>query len=137
MKLGRLLLASAVLFVVGLAWNGFFHLVVLRRAELAMVQLLRPDAGERVWLSVFGTAALVVLFLLGYGRVARRGSFGEGIAYGLFFAAVAGLLVDLNQYVLYPIPAPLAAAWFAGGVFEFALYGALASRLCGPVGRAS
>jgi hypothetical protein len=59
---------------------------------------------------------------------------GEGIVYGLFFAAVAGLLVDVNQYVLYPIPGSLAWTWFAGGVVEFCLYGALVSWLY-PVAR--
>lgn len=45
------------------------------------------------------------------------------------FALVAGLLVDLNQYLIYPIPAWIVASWFVSGLIEFTLYGVLASRL--------
>ncbi len=128
----RFVVASAAIFVVGLAWGALLHLVVLRGANAAIAGLLRTDLGDRMWLSILASAAFACLFVAGYRRVARNGSVREGIAYGLFFAAVAGLLVDVNQYVLYPIPGRLALTWFAGGVLEFALYGALASRLCPP-----
>jgi hypothetical protein len=39
------------------------------------------------------------------------------------------VLVDLNQYVLYPIPASLAIRWFVFGLLEFCIYGILASKL--------
>ncbi len=42
---------------------------------------------------------------------------------------LAGLLVDLNQYILYPVPGGLAAAWFAFGFVEFCIYGMLATLL--------
>jgi hypothetical protein len=131
----RFLLASFVLFVVAMAWNGLVHLVLLRGAEMAIAHLLRPEVADRMWLSIVATAALVCLFVFGYGRVARRGTMGEGAAYGLFFAVLAGLLVDVNQYVLYPIPGSLIAQWFAAGVVEFVLYGALVSVLCQVAGR--
>ncbi len=47
----------------------------------------------------------------------------------MFFALVAGALVDLNQYVLFPIPASVALQWFAAGLIEFTCYGAIVSRL--------
>jgi hypothetical protein len=61
--------------------------------------------------------------------MARRGTWREGLRHGLFFAALAGLLVNLNQYLLYPIPASLALAWFGFGVLEFCGYGLLTSWL--------
>ena len=136
MNTKRFLLASATIFVVGVLWGVLIHLVLLREANAAIAHILRPDAAGKMWLSVIAMAGFVCLFVVGYGRFARKGTLGEGILYGLFFAAVAGLLVDVNQYVLYPIPGALAWTWFAAGAVEFGLYGALVSWLC-PVARES
>ena len=136
MRVKRFLLAWLVIFAVGMAWGGLLHLVVLRDANTAIAHLLRPDMAAKMWLSIIAMAGFVCLFVLGYSRFARTGTVAEGVLYGVFFAAVAGLLVDVNQYVLYPIPASLALTWAAGGVIEFVLYGALVSRLC-PVARRS
>ncbi len=129
MGIRRFLLASLLIFVVGMAWGGLVHLVLLREANAAIAHLMRPDMAAKMWMSIVGMAGFVLLFVLGYARFARTGTVGEGILYGLFFSAVAGLLVDVNQYVLYPIPGSLAWTWFAAGVVEFCLYGALVSRL--------
>lgn len=134
MSVKRFLLVSLVVFVVGMAWGGLVHLVLLREANAAIAHLMRPDVAAKMWMSIVASAGFAALFVLGYGRFARKGTVGEGMVYGLFFAAVAGLLVDVNQYVLYPIPGSLAWTWFAGGVVEFCLYGALVSWLY-PVAR--
>ena len=125
----RLVLAWVVLVVAAVAWNGAVHLVLLRSTHDAVRQLLRPALAGKLWLSLAGTAATLSLFVWGYTRFARDRSLGEGLRYGFFFGVLAGLLVDVNQYVLYPIPAWVAASWFAGGLAEFLLYGALATRL--------
>jgi hypothetical protein len=129
MNVKRFLLASLVVFAVGMVWGGLVHLVLLREANAAIAHLTRPDLAAKMWMSVLASAGFALLFVLGYSRVARRGTVGEGILYGAFFAAVAGLLVDVNQYVLYPIPGTLACTWFLAGLVEFGLYGALASWL--------
>jgi hypothetical protein len=134
MNVKRFLLASFVIFAVGMAWGGLLHLVVLREANAAIAKLLRPDMAEKMWMSIVGSVAFAMLFVFGYGRVARSGTVAEGIVYGLFFAVVAGLLVDVNQYVLYPIPGSLALTWFIGGAVEFSMYGALVAWLY-PVAR--
>lgn len=135
MRTKRFLLTCAVLLLVAIAWNAFVHLVVLRAANASVQHLRRPDLAEKAWLSLLLTAGIVVAFLWGYGRFARDGSVREGLRYGLFFALLAGLLVDLNQYVLFPIPAAVAAQWFLGGLVEFSLYGIIAARLHPPRGR--
>jgi hypothetical protein len=132
MRARRFVLASAVLFVVALVWNAFVHLVVLRAANASVAHLRRPDLQDTMWLSLLLTAGIVMLFVWGYGRFARDGSLREGLVWGLFFALLAGLLVDLNQYVLFPIPGVVALQWFAGGLLEFLLYGALVTRLAPP-----
>jgi hypothetical protein len=132
MRTKRFLLTCGVLFLVAIAWNAFVHLVVLRAANASVEHLRRPDFAEKAWLSVLLTAGVVTVFVWGYSRFARNGSLREGVGYGLFFALVAGLLVDLNQYVLFPIPAVVAGEWFLGGLVEFSLYGLLATRLYPP-----
>ena len=135
MRLRRFLVACFVLFVVALAWNGLLHLVLLRDAETAMRPLYRTDLADRMWLSLLMAAAMVVLFVVGYRRFARSGSVRESAGYGLFFALVAGVLVDLNQYVLFPIPGRLTCLWFLGGVVEFTLYGVILRWVEPPVTR--
>jgi hypothetical protein len=134
MSFRRFLGVWLLLFVIALLWNGFVHLVLLREVSAAVEHLRRPDLAEKTWLSLLLTAGVLALFLLGYTRVARTGSLQEGLAYGLSFALLAGLLVNLNQYILFPIPGSVALSWFASGLLEFALYGALVSRLS-PVRR--
>jgi hypothetical protein len=132
MRPSRILFAWLLLVVVALAWNGFLHLVVLRHAREAVQHLIRPDFQRQAWLSVPLTAALIALFMWGYGRFVRDASVREAVRYGLFFGVVAGLLVDANQYLIYPIPAWVAGAWFAGGLIEFQLYALLLTRLWPP-----
>jgi hypothetical protein len=133
-RIKRYLLTCLVLFLVALAWNALVHLVLLRQVHETVRHLLRPDFEAKAWLTLFVTAGMICLFVWGYSRFARGPSMGEGALWGLFFALVAGLLVDLNQYVLYPIPAWVAAVWWAGGLLEFTLYGVLVSRLFPPRG---
>ncbi|MFI5142415.1 MAG: hypothetical protein ACHQQS_09785 [Thermoanaerobaculales bacterium] len=135
MRIKRYLLACLTLFLVALVWNGVVHLVLLRQADLAVQHLLRPDFASKAWLSLVVTAGMVMLFAWGYGRFARDASVAEGARFALFFGVLAGLLVDLNQYVLYPFPAWVAACWFAGGLVEFQLYALLLGKLFPPVRR--
>jgi hypothetical protein len=132
MTLRRFVLSCAVLFVFALAWNGLVHGVLLRELDAAVQHLRRPDLAAKMWVSLPLTAGVVGLFVLGYGRTSRSGSVLEGLSYGAVFALLAGLLVDLNQYLLYPIPGRVALAWFAGGLVEFGLYGVIVSRLLPP-----
>jgi hypothetical protein len=128
----RTLLAIVALFILALAWNGVVHLVVLRDANASVQHLRRPDLADKSWLGILMTLGVVTMFVWGYPKMARTGTLQEGLSYGLAFALLAGLLVDLNQYVLFPIPGAVALKWFMGGVVEFCLYGASASRLCPP-----
>ncbi len=130
----RAVLAVLAVFVFTMAWGTFYHLVLLRGADEAIRHLYRPDLSARMWLSVLGVLGISGFFVAGYRLAARRGTVGEGLAYGVGFCILAGLLVDLNQYVLYPIPGALVLKWFFGGLVEFAANGVLVSLIC-PVGK--
>ncbi len=133
MRVRRYLLTCAVLFAVALVWNGFVHLVLLRQAGEAVRHVLRADLQRTAWLSFLVTAGIVALFVWGYGRFARIRTAGEAARYGLFFGLLAGLLVDLNQYVLYPLPGWVAVAWFTAGLIEFQVYAVIVRWLLPPL----
>jgi hypothetical protein len=129
MKSPRLLLAYLSLFVLALIWNGLLHLVLLADLDATVRHLYRPDLAEHMARPLVLTAGVVGVFLWGHVRFVPTRSVREGALYGAYFAVVAGLLVDLNQYILYPIPGYVAAAWFFGGLAEFTIYGVVLSRL--------
>ncbi|MGD2118196.1 MAG: hypothetical protein PVG66_07550 [Chromatiales bacterium] len=129
MQKNRFALSVIVLFFVALLWNGLLHMVLLADINASIQHLRRPDIQDFMWLSMLMTLALVVLFVWGYSRFVRKGSLFEAMQYGLFFALLAGLLVDLNQYLLYPLQVIVPLAWFAGGIIEFLLYALLLTRL--------
>lgn len=132
MRARRYVVASAVLTVVALVWNGFLHLVVFRGIDARVRHLFRADLGSRATASILLTVAITGLFVLGYSRYARSGRPIEGARYGFFFGLLAGVFVDANQYVLYPIPGDVALLWFCGGLLEFTIYGLIVSRLVPP-----
>lgn len=129
MRFGRLAVASAVIFVTALMWNAFVHLALLVEVNGLVQHLRRPDLADKMWLSLVLTAGISVVFVWGYANFASKGTILEGLAYGVFVASLAGLLVDLNQYIMYPIPGFVVFSWFLGGLFEFMLYGVIVSRL--------
>lgn len=129
MRYKRLIFASVVLFVVAIIWNGVLHQILLKELDSLVLPLRRTDFQELMGLGVLMTLGLTTLFSYGYTRFAMTGTRVEGIVYGIYFALLAGLLVDLNQYLLYPIPAKVAVSWFFGGLCEFVLYGILITWL--------
>jgi hypothetical protein len=126
-RLARFALAVVILFVLSLIWNGVVHLVILRRANEAVQHLRRTDLPGALGWSLLLTGLVSILFVWGYIRTARTGMLREGLAYGLFIGLLVALLVDVNQYLLYPLPFTLVVKWLAGGVLEFTFYGAVVS----------
>ncbi len=129
MNVKRFFLAALVIVIFALLWNGIVHLVILRGADAVLNAIGRPESGRSLWLSLLSTVLIAVLFVWSYVRCARRGTMQEGFIHGLFFGILAGVLVDLNQYILYPVPGPLAISWFGFGLIEFCIYGIVVSRL--------
>ena len=129
MNYKRFFIATIAIFVFALIWNGIVHLVLLRDVDSILNSIGRQESQRNMFLSLLVTAILVILFVWSYARFARRGDLRDGLTHGLFFGLLAGTLVDLNQYVLYPIPASLAITWFVFGLIEFCIYGVLVSIL--------
>lgn len=135
MNLKRTACAVLATFMTTMVWGVFYHLVLMKDADLEIRHLYRPDMSDKMWLSTLGVLGICIFFVLGYVLCARKGTVREGMIYGLCFGVLGILLVDVNQYVLYPIPGLLILKWAFGGLVEFVLNGIWASLICGTVKR--
>jgi hypothetical protein len=125
----RFVLTVGAIVLFALVWNGIVHGLVLQEAEAAIAGLVRPAADRSLPLALLLTAGVGVMFVVSHAWLVRPHGPGQGLVHGAWFGALAGLLVDLNQYLLYPIPGFLAGCWFLSGVFEFCGYGLIAAWL--------
>ncbi len=122
MDIKRPILSVVLIIVVALIWNGLFHMVLIADQNAMIASLRRPDLSEKIVLSLLITVGMATLFVVSYSKWRRTGSLTESLLHGMFFSALAGVLVNANQYLVYPIPGMLAGLWFLGGVIEFSLY---------------
>lgn len=129
MNLRRFLIAVFAIFIFAMLWNGLVHMMLLKEANLALEKVARPAAERNMGLGLLLTAGVATLFVYSYVSFVRTPGVKRALGHGVFFALVAGLFVDLNQFFLYPIPGSLAAAWFLFGFIEFCVYGVLVSWL--------
>ncbi|MDD2699833.1 MAG: hypothetical protein PHH36_01215 [Sideroxydans sp.] len=127
MNARRFAVAVLAIFIFALVWNGFVHMVLLKEAGLALVGIARPAAERNMALGLLLTAGIATLFVYSYVSFVRTPGVRRALGHGVFFALLAGLLVDLNQFFLYPLPGSLAVAWFLFGCIEFCIYGVLVS----------
>src|SRR5690606_19129001 len=98
------------------------HMVLIAEHNEMIASLRRPDLSEKMLLSLLIAVGMATLFVISYGKWRRTGTLTESMFHGLFFAVLAGVLVNANQYLVYPIPGMLAGLWFFGGLVEFTLY---------------
>lgn len=136
MNYKRFSIAVLAIFFFALLWNGLVHMVLLKEANLAIEKFARPAAERDMALGLLLTAGVAILFVYSYAAFVRAPGVKRALGHGLFFALLAGLFVDLNQFLLYTIPGSLAVAWFLFGVAEFCIYGVLVSWLY-PIGTES
>ena len=129
MNIKRFIFSAIVLFIISLLWNGFVHSLIINNDEEILKSILRPDINDKMWLSFVLTALISIIFVLGYIKFTTKGTSTEGIMYGLSFGILAILLVEVNQYILYPLAFSTVIKWMIFGILEFTLYGFLVSKL--------
>lgn len=122
MSIKRSILSVVLIFIVAMIWNGLFHTVIIAEQNEMISSLRRPDMSEKMLLSLFITIGVAALFVVSYNKWRRSGTLIESLIHGIFFSVLAGVLVNANQYLVYPIPGMLAVLWFLGGLFEFSFY---------------
>jgi hypothetical protein len=125
----RLLIALLAIFVFALVWNSLVHMVILGEANTALEGVARPPGERNLTLGLLLTAGIAFLFVYSYASFVHTAGFKRALGHGVFFALLAGLFVDLNQFLIYPIPGTLAAAWFFFGLVEFCIYGLIVAWL--------
>ena len=128
-KTAGLFIAGSAAFIFSVLYNGLVHLVVLGSANRQMEPLRCADFSSKIWISLAGTLAVSFLFTGIYVLFSREKNVRTGAFFGLLFGLAAAVLVDLNQYVIYPLPFALAAAWSFFGVIEFTLLGAIVGSI--------
>jgi len=129
MNIKRFIFSAIIIFIISLLWNGFVHSLIINFDEEILKSILRPDINDKMWLSFVLTALISIIFVLGYIKFTTKGTSTEGIMYGLSFGILAILLVDVNQYILYPLAFSTVIKWMIFGILEFTLYGFLVSKL--------
>lgn len=121
-----LIFSTIALFIFAMIWNGVVHTVILKEANLQVASLMRPDMADKMWLSIILTLAIGLLFSLNYLKWCRKYTQSETLGFSVFFTLFMGAVVNLNQYIVYPIPLNLTLTWFAFGIAEFSIYGQIA-----------
>ncbi len=127
MKLKKLVFASFAVFLAMEIMEFLINYVILKSAYEATSSLWRTDIPSKMWIMVLAT--LVTAFLFVY--IFSKGYEKKGVMEGVRFGVIAGLFMlvvgDFGSYVFLPIPFTLAVKWFALGMVEFMVCGAIAA----------
>jgi hypothetical protein len=103
-------------------FNDFYiELLWVYNHEEGTSSLTSPTQRTRCFY-LFITIGMATLFVVSYNKWRRSGTLIESLIYGIFFSVLAGIVVNANQYLVYPILGMLAILWFFGGLVEFSLY---------------
>ncbi|WNO10211.1 hypothetical protein [Teredinibacter sp. KSP-S5-2] len=122
MTVKKCIVSVVLVFAFAIMWNGLFHMVLISEQNALIADLRRSDMSEKMLLSLLITLGMAILFVISYNKWLSKGDVIESLTHGLFFAVLAGVLVNANQYFIYPIPGKLACLWFMGGLIEFCFY---------------
>ncbi|MBP7341584.1 MAG: hypothetical protein KA957_04630 [Syntrophaceae bacterium] len=114
-------------FAFSLLYNALVHLIILAEANAAIAPLRRPDFSSYLGLSIAATFLVCALFVFIYLCLVEKKSFRTGLLFGFCTGLLLAAVVDINAYVLYPLPFSLVWKWAVFGVGEFSLMGLLAA----------
>jgi hypothetical protein len=110
----RFVLTVGAIVLFALVRNGIVHGLALQEAEAAIAGLIRPAADRSLPLALLLAAGVGVMFVVSHAWLVHPHGLGQGLIHGAWFGVLAGLLVDLNQYLLYPIPGFLLGSLLTG-----------------------
>ncbi|XDD48648.1 hypothetical protein AB3N59_09250 [Leptospira sp. WS92.C1] len=121
------LFTSFSIFLFAILWNGLVHMVILKEFNESVAYLRRVNQNEFFSLALLMTALIAFLFSCSFLKWKKKDTVREDFAHILFFSSLAGVLVDLNQWILYPIPAKTILLWFLFSILEFTVYQQIAN----------
>ncbi len=119
----KFLAATGLSFIFSIFYNGLVHLVILSTANKQAEVLRRADFSSKAWISILVTLATSFLFTAIYSFFVSKKSPKTGLSFGFCFGLLIAIIVDINQYVLYPLPFSLVAGWAFFGTIEFCMIG--------------
>ncbi len=129
----NLVICGLAVFVVRQVLDYLIHGVILAGAYEATFDLWRPDAEMASLMPAMFAGGLFWSFVFAYiFSWARR---GPGLMEGVRFGCIIGLFVTvpiLGNYVVMPIPGSLALSWFAFGMIQVVICGAVLSLVFRP-----
>lgn len=123
-----------VVFVVAQIIGFLVHGLWLQGTYQALAAVFRPEAeiSSMMWLMMAGSVVTLFLFCLIFTKGYEGKGIGEGIRYGLLIGLFMSVPMALDQFVVYPITAELAAIWFITGVINFMILGAVFAAIYKP-----
>lgn len=133
MSKGRWILTSIVVAAVIAALNAIFHgnllsgtyetTAALWRTEAVMARLMPYG-----WLVTLITSVLLV-YIFHKGYEGKGSKVAEGLRFGLIIGLFTALPMSVWSYVMIPMTVALAAAWFAIGMVDMLVAGAVVGLL--------
>lgn len=132
MNVKRLLLASLAVFVTFQALDYVIHGLILGASYEATSELWRPDMMEKMWIMYLTGVALSLLFVYIFAKGFQGKGIMEGVRYGIVMAFLLAVVVNVNQYVAYPLPGDLLVKWIIFGFIEIVIAGVVASLVYKP-----
>lgn len=122
MNIKRWILASVAVFAVIFVLEFLIHGMLLARLYQETANVWRPegDLTRLMPLMWLGYAVFSLFFTLIYTKGYEQGKSGlaQGLRYGIYVGFLLASMTSFGWYVVLPIPAGLACAWFAAGLVE-------------------
>lgn len=130
----RFWMAFAACWVVGQVIGFAAHGVWLDPTYKALAAVFRPQAEmeSMMWMMFASSALLVFVFCYIFTKGYEGKGIAEGVRYGLWVALLMGITTVIDQFVVYPVPAELAAKWAAINVVYFVALGAILAAIYKP-----
>lgn len=123
------------IFVVMQVIGYAVHEVMMADTYAALAAIFRPreEMNSMMWMMMLSGVVLIFLFCY----IFTKGYEGKGVMEGARYGALMGVflaLVNIDQHVIYPLPANVAAIWFVSVVVSFTIAGAVFAAIYKPPG---
>ena len=111
------------------------HGVMMAETYESLAAIFRPkeQMDSMMWIMMLSGTAVIFLFCY----IFTKGYEGKGVMEGVRYGALLGVflaMVNVDQHVIYPLPAYVAAIWFVTVVVSFTIAGAVFAAIYKPSG---
>ena len=111
------------------------HEVMMAETYAALAAIFRPreEMNSMMWMMMLSGVVLIFLFCY----IFTKGHEGKGVVEGVRYGALLGVflaMVNVDQHVIYPLPAYVAAIWFVSVVVSLTIAGAVFAAIYKPSG---